>query len=578
MSFRRKSRSVSFIIVALAFVLLLGSASPAAAQDYRGKVSGTVSDVNTAAIPGARVLLHNDETGVDVERQTDSDGRYQFDFVDPGTYTVTVEQPGFKKVEQKNVVVRQRGDVTADLTLEVGGVADVVTVEAPPVQVEFTTSGSALTIENKVIDQLPIRGRNPYNVSTLDPTVTPGTGSTSNENRPYHHAYANDIDAGGGTQRANDVLLDGVPLTSSYKTSYTPSMDAVQEVTFQKNAVDSEYGYSSGGVVVLNMKAGTNGWHGTAIANGRSPRFNAFNDPTTVRKGGDERNFRGTNLKIYGGTIGGPVIKNKLFTFTSYEHWTDVSPISFTLTLPTALERQGDFSQSTLSNGTIRNIFDPLTSTGTSGTRTQFTGNKIPTARIDPTSLKLLAELPLPNLPGSQDNYQGFRVNNTKYWNFSERVDWNYSENWKTFFRYGQFKANLLESNPDQGKLLPVNGSNRYGLSVAADSVYTISPKMVLNVRANYHQLTDEYAAETAEIGREGIQNLFGTDFGALYTFDQYFYLAIDVGTTRVGRPGREFWQHPQGFGGSVRLNRYQGDHSLKFGGELRGDKGKCRR
>src|ERR1044071_5494347 len=575
MSFRRKSRSVSFIIVALAFVLMLGSASPAAAQDYRGKVSGTVSDVNTAAIPGARVLLHNDETGVDVERQTDSDGRYQFDFVDPGTYTVTVEQTGFKKVEQKNVVVRQRGDVTADIKLEAGGVSEVVTVEAPPVQFEFTTSGSALTIENKVIDQLPIRGRNPYSVSTLDPTVSHGTGSTSNENRPYHHAYANDIDAGGGTQRANDVLLDGVPLTSSYKTSYTPSMDAVQEVTFQKNAVDAEYGYSSGGVIVLNMKAGTNEWHGTAIANGRSPRFNAFNDPTTVRKGGDERNFRGTNLKIYGGTVGGPLIKNKLFTFTSYEHWKDVSPLSFILTLPTALERQGNFSQSALSNGVIRTIYDPLLSTGTSGTRTAFAGNIIPSNRFDPTALKLLAELPLPNLPGSQDNYQGFRVNNTTYWNFSERVDWNYSEKWKTFFRYGHFKAHLLESNPDPGKLLPVNGSNRYGLSIAADSVYTINSKTILNVRANYHQLTDEYAAETALTDAATIRDLFGSDFASLYTFPQYYYPAIDVGTTRVGRPGREFWQHPQGFGGSVRLNRYEGDHSLKWGGEFRVDKGK---
>ena len=577
MSFRRSGWSMRFLLGLAAAALLLGSALPAAAQDYRGKVSGAVSDVNTAAIPGARVVLHNDETGVEVVRQTDSEGRFQFDFVDPGTYTVTVELAGFKKVEQKNVLVRQRGDVTADVTLEVGGVADVVTVEAPPVQVEFTTSGSALTIENKVIDQLPIRGRNPYNVSTLDPTVTPGTGSTSNENRPYHHAYANDIDAGGGTQRANDVLLDGVPLTSSYKTSYTPSMDAVQEVTFQKNAVDSEYGYSSGGVVVLNMKAGTNEWHGTAIANGRSPRFNAFNDPTIKRtEGADERNFRGTDLKIYGGTVGGPLIKNKLFSFTSYEHWSDVSPLPFVLTLPTALERQGDFSQSRLSNGVVRNIFDPLTSAGSSGTRTQFAGNVIPAGRIDPTALKLLAQLPLPNLPGSQDNYQGFRVNNTKYWNFSERVDWNYSENWKTFFRYGQFKANLLESNPDPGLLLPVNGSNRYGLSIAADSVYTLSAKTVLNVRANYHQLTDEYAADTARISPEVIRDLFGNEFATLYTIDQVYYPAIDVGANnRLGRPGREFWQHPQGFGGSLRLNRYQGAHSLKWGGELRIDKGK---
>ncbi len=552
-------------------VLLLAVTLPVAAQDYRGKVQGTVADVNGAAIPGAQVVLHNDETGVDVTRQTNDDGHYIFDFVDPGTYTVSVAQQGFKKSEQKNVVVQQRGDVTADVSLEAGGVDEVVTVEAPPVEVQFNSSSQALTIENKVIDQLPIRGRNPYNVTTLDPTVSPGTGSTSNENRPYHHAYANDIDAGGGTQRANDVLLDGVPLTSSYKTSYTPALDAVQEVTFQKNAVDSEYGYSSGGIIVLNMKAGTNEWHGTAIANGRSPRFNAFNDPTVKRTAGaDEKNFRGTNLKIFGGTIGGPILKNKLFTFTSYEHWSDASPLSFLLTVPTDRERAGDFSQSP------RAIFDPLTSTGTSGTRTQFTGNIIPTNRFDPTAVKLLAEIPHANLPGSENNLSGFKVNNTTYWNFSERVDWNYSENWKTFFRYGQFKAKLLESNPTGAALLPVNGSHRFGLSIAADSVYTISPTVVLNVRANYHQLTDEYVAETAKISQDTLAGLFPNFYSSLYTIDQVYYPSFDVPTNnRFGRPGNEFWQHPQGFGGSARLNVYAGNHSLKGGGEMRVDKGK---
>src|SRR6185295_4672244 len=146
--------------------------------------------------------------------------------------------------------------------------------------------------------------------------------------------------------------------------------------------------------------------------------------------------------------------------------------------------------------------------------------NKIDPSRFDPTALKLFAELPLPNLPGSQDNLQGFKVNQTTYWNFSERVDWNYSEKLKTSVRYGQFKANLLESNPTAKKLLPVNGSNRYGLSIAADTVYTISPNMVLNLRGNYHQLTDEYAADPALIGKEGIANLFTTSFWtSLYTF-----------------------------------------------------------
>ena len=572
------SSNFRFCLATLAVLLL--TASFVVAQDYRGKVQGSVSDENGGAIPGAQVVLRNIKTGVEATRAADDNGHYIFDFVEPGEYIVVIEQTGFKKAIQENVIVRVRSDLTVDLKLAVGGVQETVTVESPPIAVQFGSSSTLLTIENKVIDQLPVRGRNPYSVTQLDPTVSPGTGSTSNENRPYHHAYASDFDAGGGTLRANDVLLDGVPLNSSYKSSYTPAMDAVQEVTFQKNAIDSEFGYSAGGVIVLNMKSGTNDFHGSLIGNWRNPKFNALSDPTIKRTAGaDETNFRGTNLKIYGGTIGGPIIRNKLFTFTSYEHWNDASPLPFTLTVPTALERAGDFSQS-VRNGVIRTIYDPTTSTGSSGTRTAFAGNKIDPGRFDPTALKLLAELPLPNLPGSQDNLQGFKVNQTTYWNFSERVDWNYSEKLKTFVRYGQFKAKLLESNPTGKKLLPVNGSNRYGLSIAADTVYTISPKMVLNLRANYHQLTDEYAADPALIGKDGIANLFPTNFWtSLYTFDQYFYPAFDLvaGSTtyRLGRPGREFWQHPQGWGASARLNYYASKHSLKFGGEYRVDKGK---
>jgi hypothetical protein len=589
------SSKYRFRIAVIAFLFLM--VSSVAAQDYRGKVQGTVRDEAGAAIPGASLVLRNTQTGVEVTRQSNGDGHYIFDFVEPGEYIVVVEQTGFKKAVQENVIVRNRADITVDLKLSVGGVQETVTVESPPIAVQFGSSSTLLTIENKVIDQLPVRGRNPYNVATLDPTVSPGTGSTSNENRPYHHAYASDLDAGGGTLRANDVLLDGVPLTSSYKSSYTPAMDAVQEVTFQKNAIDSEFGYSAGGVIILNMKAGTNTFHGTGIANWRSPRFNALTDPTLKRTAGtDESNFRGTDLKIYGGTFGGHIIKNKLFTFTSYEHWNDAQPLPFTLTVPTALERVGDFSQSirTCANNTpcIRNIFDPATSTGSSGTRTQFsdpsrgtpgnlTGlNIIPLNRLDPTTLKLLAEMPLPNLPGNQDNLQGFKINQTSYWNFSERVDWVTSEKLRSFVRFGWFKAHLLESNPTDKKLLPVNGSNRYGLSIAADSVYTISPKMTVNLRANFHELTDEYAADTALIGKDGIANLFPTNFfTSLYTLDQYFFPAFDFvqgsTTTRLGRPGREFWQHPQGFGGSARLNYYAGNHSLKFGAEYRVDKGK---
>jgi hypothetical protein len=138
--------------------LLLTLASLVFAQDYRGKVQGSVKDENGSAILGAQVVLRNVKTGVEVTRNSDSDGRFVFDFVDPGDYTLMAEQTGFKKAVQENIVVRVRGDIAVDLKMTVGGVTETVTVEAAPVAVQFNSSSTLLTVENKVIDQLPIRG------------------------------------------------------------------------------------------------------------------------------------------------------------------------------------------------------------------------------------------------------------------------------------------------------------------------------------------------------------------------------------------------------------------------------------
>jgi hypothetical protein len=562
------------------------------AQDYRAKVQGAVTDTADAVIPNAKVTLRNVGTGVDVTRTANAEGRYIFDFVESGTYTILVEATGFKKFEQRNILVQNRGDVTVDAHLETGAVSESVTIVDSPVAVQFNSSSDTTTIGNEIISQIPLRGRNPYNVVTLDPTINGGENANG-ENRPYHHAFANEFDAGGGTNRGNDIQLDGVPLTSSYKTSYTPSIEAVQEVSFQKNAVDSEYGYSAGGIVTLNMKSGTNRFHGSAYYHNRDPRFNAFGDPTIPRvAGADETIYRGTNMKMYGGTMGGPIIKNKVFFFTSYEQWDDKRPITAKFTVPTQLERQGNFSQSRIGTYTTcptgqttcaRPIFDPFTSTGTNGVRTAFAGNMIPTTRFDPTAVKLLAEMPLPNLPGNDLNWQGVKTENVDYWNLSNRVDWNINERLKTFVRFGYFRTNLQEIPQDNtaGKLFPLSGSNRHGLSLAADTVYTISSSKILNLRANYQKMIDEFDSEPNQLGSDGMAALWPNNpwYTSLFTRDTIYYPALDVPTgtvgNRLGRQGREWWQRPQGFGGSARLNWYAGNHNLKFGGQYRVDKGK---
>jgi len=575
--------------LALGVVACLGvAARPAHAQDYRARVQGTVVDASQGVLPGVTVTLRNQATNVEAVRHTDAAGRFVFDFVEPGIYSVGAKLDGFKGAEQRDLRVQQRGDVTANLKLEIGGLQETVTVQAETVQVQLNTSSTTLTIERQLIDQIPITGRNPYNLSTLDPTLTLNAGNT-NENRPYHHAYANEYDAGGGTRRANDVLLDGVALGASFKTSYTPSMDAVEEITVSKNSVDAENGNSLGGLITLNMKSGTNLFRGSAYYFLRDPSLNALADPTVkLTPGQSTKNLRGTSLKMGGATLGGPIKKNKIFSFTSYERWNDNKPVTVVRTLPTDLERAGDFSQSVY-NGRIRTIYDPYSSKlNSSGkvVRTPFAGNKIPTERLDPVALKLLKQLPPPNLPGSVDNWQGTVNEHVDYWNFSQRVDVNFTDNFKMFARYGQFKAYVYQQNPTEGKLFPVSGSNRYGLSFATDAVWVMSNTSTLNVRGSYYSMVDEYANPQVLLGTDGLEQLWPGDpwYSSLYVSPYVYYPAIDVSVAaptnadRLGRQGREWFQRPHAWTASARLNKYAGSHNMKWGGEMRVYYGKAAR
>ena len=558
----------------------------ACAQDYRGRVQGSVADESGAALPGVTVTLTNDATGVAVVRPTDVGGRYIFDFVDPGGYSMTAELSGFKKAEQRNIRVQQRGDLTVEFKLSLGGVEETVVVEAPPVSVQFNSSSADITLERQLIDQAPISGRNPYNLANLDPTIV--VSPSGGENRPYHHAYANDYDAGGGTRRANDVLLDGVPLAASYKTAYTPAVDAVEEITVSKNSVDAENGHSLGGIISLNMKSGTNQVHGSGYINVRDPGINARTDPTLVTQPGVSP-LRGSNLTMYGGTVGLPIQKNRIFSFTSFEQWDDTRPLSIVRTVPTELERQGDFSQSLL-NGRVRTIYDPYSSRIDPATgravRTPFAGNVIPQAMLDPVAVKMLPDIPVANLPGTTDNWQGSVDEKVDYWNLSQRVDVNISDRWKVFVRYGQFKANLYQQNPSDAGFFPLSGSNRYGLSVAGDSVWIPSDRTTVNFRGSFYNMTDEFYNPSLLLGESGLQGYWSQPwYSSLYNSGYVHYPALDVtsgtGTgvaNRLGRQGREWFQRPDAWTASARINRYQGSHNMKWGGEIRSYYGEAAR
>lgn len=568
---------------AVGALLFVALAAGAQAQEFRGRVQGAVTDESAGVMPGTTVVLRNDGTGVEVSRLTNKDGRYLFDYVDPGTYTLTAALSGFKTGVQKNVRVQQRGDVTVDIRLTVGSLEETVTVTEEPVTVQFNTASRDLTVDQEMVKELPSATRNPFQLGMLDPT-TINRGSPV-ETQPYHHRTANEMDIGGGTKYRNDILLDGTPLTAGNKLGYTPPMDAVTEYTIQQNAVDAEFGHSAGGIAVVTMKSGSNEIKGSAYYYGRDAGLNAMSDRATQRH----------NDNPYwnaGATIGLPLQKNKLFLFAVFEKIENTQTSAGYYTLPTALERQGDFSQSYNADGSLRVIYDPLTSRIVNGQliRDPFPGNRIPQDRWDPLAAQILGGLWAPNGPGDDatgfNNFTYQQELGFHYYNFSTRLDWNINERWKAYARVSRMKTdqdgNDYTNGNDPLRLRNITGSKRNGWNVAADTVYTFNPSMTLNVRGSFYQAEDKRDYPEMAIGEAGYQGLWPSGWWQPYMADRPLvyspYLVVDS-TARAQFGVQNFWyQEPKGYSLHARLSRYFTKHSLKAGTEIRWKRGQAAR
>ena len=429
----------------LAISLLLLFMVSGFGQDYRGRIEGVITDQSKAVIVGATVTLRNVNTGVSTVRLTSDTGLFVFDLVDPGTYAITVESPGFTKFIQENIVVQTRGDITVNAILKPGAVQESVTVNETPSAVEFNSANKDLTIDSKMATEIPRFDRNPFKLTLIAPSAV----NTRGEMQPYHSWSANSVDLGGSTNLKNDLEVDGMPIGMGQKNTTPPNTDDVQEVLVSQNSVDAESGHSAGGAIVVTTKSGTNQFHGTAFYLGRYPWLSAEADRTTFSENSQRQN-------MFGGTFGNPIVKNKLFNFFSMEYWKVGYPNSYVRTVPTALEAQGDFSQSLNINGGVRTIFDPYTTkldpaTG-QVTVAPFPGNKIPANRFDPLSAALMKQFWAPNNPGDNitgvNNFKKGFIENYNYYNFSDRVDYAISDKWRVFGRVARYNTTDLAGNP----------------------------------------------------------------------------------------------------------------------------------
>ncbi|MBL8242245.1 MAG: TonB-dependent receptor [Bryobacterales bacterium] len=569
------STSNRFVLVAfLAGIALLG-AGVAIGQDYRAKVQGTVTDPSQAKVVGAKVSLLNVNTGVEAVRQSDGTGSFLFDFVSPGTYSVTVESVGFQKFVQENITVQTRGDITINPQLSLGGVSEKVTISGQVSEVQFNTATMTTMVTGQLLKDLPVLARNPFTLALLNPAVVNRYWDVSHRN-PFYMWSNSGMDVGGSTGGKNDQLLDGVPLGYAARGSYNASMDAVQEVAVQQNAVDAEFGFGAGGTLNLSMKSGTNDFHGTGYYFGRNPALNAIsnrivNQPSVVKN------------HTWGGTIGNPILKNKLFSYFSYEQWKSTQPQNSVSTLPTELERNGDFSRTLAPNGAVRPIYDPFTTVfdaaSATATRTPFPGNIIPAQRIDPTGRKIMADLWKPNGPG--DNITG--VNNykasyywwLKYWNISERVDYNVSDKIRMYARFSKYQTRL--DNPNHGGTIAVrsdNGGIMDALNAAADVLYLMSPRTTIDFRYGASYLEDEYDSAWAKVPESVWAGLFPSGWykPVLKDLPGIYYPSFGFSGNGSVSAGLGSWWQVRGrvHAPSVQMTHEAGKHHLKAGWQLR--------
>ena len=490
-------------LTALVPVIVVVISAPAAAQSFYGSLISVTQDAQGGVIPGATVVLTNTATNERREGVTGEDGTYRFVNLVPGTYRLEVELAGFQRYVRDQIVVNVQSTPRIEATLQLGSLQETVSVtgEAPLLQTENTSVGTV--VGSRGVQELPLNGRNVLNLIAVAPTVVP-QGSSDGSLTGKNVFAAGNYQIGGGVANQSASFYDGVPLQDmAYGNivALTPSPEAVEEFRVQTNNSSAEFGRFTGGVVNMVSRSGSNSFRGTVFEYGRNRALNS-NTFFGKRAGFDKPPFVQNN---FGGVLGGPVLRNKLFFFSSYEGYRNREGVLFRRTVPTEAMKAGDFSDyGNLTTGAVVPIYDPWTQCGitnpgngryngdcgTVPNRLQFPGNIIPDNRISPIARRYL-DFPVyaePTVPGRwrTENWEKNASIGGDNDQISFRGDYNLSQTQRLIGRYTRFESNNLPLDLfDNGQR---TGAPEHFVTtqVMAANTYTINSSTVLDMRFGY--------------------------------------------------------------------------------------------
>jgi hypothetical protein len=558
--------------------LVLGSlalTSSAVAQVLYGSMVGNVQDSTGAALPGATVVIVHEETKLTRETTADASGAYTFTAVPSGTYAVTITLAGFRTFTRLGVPVTLNNVSRIDASLQLGEIAETITVtsEAPLLQTDRAEVRAELREQD--LRELPVPlGRNYQRLFKVLPGITPPVEPHSIPSNP---SRALEFNVNGASKSSNNTRIDGVSTTNVWLphiAAYVPALESLETVNVVTNSFDAEQGLAGGSAINVQVKSGTNKLAGSAFEYHTNEAMRAKNyfDPPESEKGKWRYNQ-------FGGTVGGPVVRNKLFYFTSYEGTRDTRNASVTVSVPTEALRRGNLSAAP------NPIYDPLTGNADGTGRTAFPGNIIPTNRIDPIAQKIINLLPLPNVRNAdgsipeQRNYFVQAPLEFNRWTLDTKVNWNATPKLNLFARYSHLDfwtfnetvfGQQLQGRPISLPGNPGTGAgNTYNFSAGA--TYTLSNTIVADAHFGYVRMYT--GVEHSDIGEQ----FKGRDFlgipgtngprpfeGGMPLFD--FDVYEDVGISERYMP---YYRDDDQYQTVANVNWLKGSHNLRFGTDI---------
>ena len=533
------------------------TATTAAGQTNTAEIFGIVRDAQGGVLPGVTVVARQVESGVRVERVTDDQGRYRFPSLVVGTYTVTGELAGFKRVVHAAITLALGAQVQLDLALDVGGIAEEVTVTGGAPLLQSVNAEISDVIDNQQVVEIPLNGRNFLSLAQLSDAVVIPPGGTRGDALQQAGPLPN---VGGQRSGHNIYLLDGVKVTDELFNNLVinPSVDSIQEFKIQKSQYPAEFGGKASALINVATRAGTNAPRGSLFEFVRNDRFDAHNyfDPR-------DQPAPPLRQNQFGGAFGGPLRRDRTFVFASYEGQRVRRSLTRTFSVPTQAVRNGDFAA-------VGPICDPLTINPTTGACTPFANNRIPVDRIDPLASALLQRVPPPTSVADLQNLTAVGQQRKDVDQVGLRLDHRFGINDQFFVRFSTFDADEIQpfgTSVLQETLVPgfgrEVGTSARNLAVSQSHVFGSAAVNELRLgwmRVRGGQVSENRGVDFAsQVGLEGVTT-DPRDVGYPQISTRGLYSTFGDPTSFVYRDNEHFELYE-----NFALDR--GAHRLKFGG-----------